>query len=144
MDVSIRFRGVLEPQDARSDLFQSAGGAIYPATHYQEDGVGIGWTVQSRDYRWHQGIRDERTASPGTGRDVLHDVEPRISKRLRRALASAFDVLHPPNRSQGLGCGSAWLPGYVESTISGCPRANNRVYDSSRPLVGRDGCYSQG
>lgn len=39
MDVCIRLPGVLEPQDARSDLFQSAGGAIHPATHYQEDGV---------------------------------------------------------------------------------------------------------
>src|SRR5580700_10660487 len=143
MDVSIRFRGVLEPQDARSDLFQSAGGAIHPAAHYQEDGVGIGWTVQSSDHRWYQGIREERTAGSGTGRNVLHDVESRVPKRLRRALASAFDVLYPPNRSQGLGCRSAWLPGYVESTISGRPGANHRVHDSSQPLVGRDGCYAQ-
>src|SRR5258708_28120616 len=97
MAVSLCLCAVLEPQDARSDLFQPAGGAIHPAAHDQEDGVGIGWTVQSSDYRWHQGIRDEKTASPGTGRNVLHDVEPRVPKRLRRALTSAFSGFHSPN-----------------------------------------------
>ena len=98
LDVPVRRTGILEPQAAGPDLLQSVGCTNHPANHYQADRVGIGWTVQSSDYRWYQGIREERIAGSGTGRNVLHDVEQRLPKRLRRALASAFDVLHPPNQ----------------------------------------------
>ncbi|WP_433968379.1 hypothetical protein [Tunturiibacter gelidiferens] len=45
---------VLESLVAGSDLPQPGGRAILPSTHYQEDRVGFGWTIQSPDARGSQ------------------------------------------------------------------------------------------
>lgn len=87
VDVAIRSSNVLEPQAAGSNLFQSPGGAIHPADHFPEDGVDIARVKQSSDHRENQnGVRKEGTATAGTGRHVLYDVERRIPRRLSRAL----------------------------------------------------------
>jgi len=60
-----------------------------------------------------------------------------------RSLAPSFDVLRSAYRPQVMGSGFAGHSSYVESTISGCSGADNRVHDSGAHLVRWYGC-SQG
>jgi hypothetical protein len=120
--------------------FNPPGGAIHPADHFPEDGVDIVRVKQSPDHRENQsGVRKEGTACAGSGRDVLHDVETRISRRLSRALGSALDVLRPTNGWRNLGFRCARFPGLSESTISGRSGAGDGLHGPSGQVVGRNG-----
>ena len=110
------------------------------ATHYQEDGVGIGRTVQSSDYRWHQGIRAKELPALEPGAMCYM-----MSKQGYLNDSAGHWVPHlmfyvPLTDPKILGSGSAGLSGYVESTISRCSGANNRVHDPGAQLVRRNSC----
>jgi hypothetical protein len=130
-------------------LCGAARGAIRSANHLQEDRFGIRGAIQGADHRGYEEIRQRRTAAPRTPRtwrDDLHDVEsilPRRQIRQRPALGSPSDVLRSTNRWYDLGCRRARLPRFAESTVSWCSAADNRVYDSSAQLVGRNACAQQ-
>src|SRR5262249_15272335 len=81
-----------------------------PATQSQKDRLDPGGTQQSSSGRGHRRRRQQkRTASDGTRRDVLHDVEAGLRRRQRRTLAFPRHVFLFADRPRNLGIQSAGL-----------------------------------
>jgi hypothetical protein len=61
-----------------------------------------------------------------------------VLAKQRSALGTPSDALRPTNRRYDLGRRRARFPYFSEFTVSWCSGANNRLFGSGAPLVGRN------